>query len=271
MLAAALAGTLPSGVALAGEDDGPAPTATKSSGRWDVTLGIGAGTHPTYEGSDRHVVAPVPYIDINYGDWLSLGPDGLSAYWRKGDLRMGGGITRHGERRDSDTNGIIDQGDDRLKGLGTIDSAIGLKLFVSYMFGRVNVSGSVTRFHGSSKNGAPKNDGTLVKIGAATPFQVTDKLTITAAVGTTWADEKYAQTFFGVTDVQSRRSRFTPFKAGSGLKDVDLDIGVSYRFNEHWSMLTLLQAKSLRGDAADSPITYSDTNVSFIATINYRY
>lgn len=273
MLAATLASALTPGLVMAqdGDDTASAPSRSDSSSRWDATLGVGAGVRPTYEGSDRYVALPVPYIDVNYNDWLSFGRNGLNAYWSKGNLRIGGGITSAEGRLDHDSHNPLERGDDRLAGMGEIDRATGLRAFASYKLGRVNISGSVTRFYGSEHHDDPRNEGLLVSIGAAIPFQITDKLTITTAVGATWADRKYTQTFFGVTEAQAKNSRFAPFAAGSGLKNVDADIGVSYHFNRHWSIQTLLQVKALSGDAARSPVTFSDTDASLITTINYHF
>jgi len=278
MLTAALVGgvLIPS-LAMAQDSDDSAPDHThpdwsSPASRWDVTVGGGVGVRPTYEGSDRYAVTPVPYIDVTYDDWLSLGPGGLSAYWHDGNLRIGGGLTRNGGRKDSDGNGIFNEGDARLKGLGNIGSAVGFKAFASYKLGLVKVSGTVTKFNGStSSNGSPTNDGVLVGIDAAMPFHLTDKLMIMTKVGATWANQNYMQTFFGVTAMQAANSRFSPYTANAGLKNVDVGIGASYRFNPRWSIHVLLDVKELTGDAAKSPITFSKTDASFMTTINYHF
>ncbi|MEO9077867.1 MAG: MipA/OmpV family protein [Rhodanobacter sp.] len=274
ILAATLAAALSPTLVMAQADDKATSTTTptNSTSRWDVSVGAGGGVRPTYEGSDRYMTIAVPYIAVTYDNWLSLGQDGLNAHVTKGNLRFGGGVTGASGRLDHDSDNLLRLGDDRLKGLREIQSAPGLRAFASYQLGRVHIGGSVTKFYGSSNHqNDPKNEGLLVSVGAAIPFHTTDKLTITTAVGATWADTKYTQTFFGVTEAQSVYSRFAQFKASSGLKSVDADLSISYRFNRHWSVQSLLQVKALSGDAAKSPVAFADNDASFFTTINYRF
>src|SRR5690625_2765034 len=295
VLAAALTGALAPGMAMAQEHDDAwqdtarpwaasnaghadqsddsrsAVGATDASSPWDVTLGIGAAMRPTYEGSDEYDVIPAPWVDITYDDWISLGADGLNAYWHAGNLRIGGGITHFDAREDHDSHDILKRGDDRLKGMGHLDGAPAIRAFAAYRWGQVNIGGSVKHALGSSSKNDMQVEGTVVKIGASIPFRVTNKLTLTAALGATWADEKYTQALFGVTPEQAERSGFAPFKAESGLKSVGVAFGASYQFNEHWSFMTLVHGKKLTGDAADSPIVFSDTNTTVITTINYHF
>ncbi len=232
---------------------------------WDITVGGGAAVRPTFEGSDRSRVSPLPYIDVTYDDMISLGVNGLNAYWHNNNIRVGGGVTFDGGRKDSKGNGIFNEGDDRLKGLGNIDSAVGFKGFASYDFGLFNVGASVTKFTGT------QNDGLLVDFGAELPYKVTDKLMVITHIGATWADDSYMKTFFGVTPVQAAHSRFKKFSAGAGLKDVGAGVNVRYQFNEHWFAGAIADVKELNGDASKSPISFSDTNESFLAFVGYHF
>jgi len=239
-----------------------APAANKD---WDIAVGGGMAIRPTYEGSDRYRVSPVPFFNVTYDDMISLGPNGLSAYWHHDNLRIGGGLTYDGGRKDSAGNGIFTQGDDRLKGLGDIDSALGLKAFASYDLEPLVLSASLTKFTGS------QNDGVLVDIGASLPYKVTDAFMLTPHIGTTWANQSYMQTFFGVTPTQSADSRFSQFSAGSGFKDVGAGINANYRFDEHWFIGANADVKELTGDAAKSPISYSNTETTFMTMVGYHF
>lgn len=294
LLAAALAGVLVPGLAAAQEHDDasrdvPRPWTTghseqggdsrsatgaaDASSPWDATVGLGVGMRPTYEGSDEYKAVPAAWIDITYDDWLSFGPDGLNAYWHTGGLRIGGGVTSFHGRNDSDSSDLLKRGDDRLKGMGDLDGSPAARVFVAYQWGRVHIGGSVTRAIGSSNDDVDdlEMEGTRADFGVSIPFSVTDKLTLTTAAGVTWADDKYTQALFGVTPLQSKRSGFAAYEAESGVKSVDLAFGASYQFSEHWSLMMLLHGEKLVGDAADSPIVFSDTNASFITTVNYHF
>ena len=97
--------------------------ADRPRGEWDVTLGGGAAVRPTYEGSDHYIASPVPFVNVIWRDTIALGVDGLSAYWRYENLRVGGGLTYATGRYQS--SGIFQQGDGRLAGMGDIPGPSG--------------------------------------------------------------------------------------------------------------------------------------------------
>jgi len=147
-------------------------------GEWDVTLGAGAAVRPTYEGSDHYIVSPVPFVNVIWRDMISLGVDGLSAYWRYENLRIGGGLSYGTGRQQS--SGIFQQGDGRLAGMGDIPAALALKGFADYKLGPVNLNASLTKF---TANG---NDGVLVNFGIGLPYKLTETTTVRASVSADW-------------------------------------------------------------------------------------
>jgi len=54
----------------------------RDAGRW-------SRGQATYEGSDHYIASPVPFVNVIWRDTISLGVDGLSAYWRYENLRVG--------------------------------------------------------------------------------------------------------------------------------------------------------------------------------------
>jgi outer membrane protein len=232
---------------------------------WDVTAGGGLAVMPTYEGSDRDRITPVPFVRAVYDDMFSFGVDGLSAYWHQNGLRIGAGLVYGAGRKDYESNGIIQSGDNRLNGLGDINGAAGLKLFGSYNVGRLNLSTAVTKYEGSD------NKGVIADLGANLPFRLNDKLMVTAHVGATWANGEYMQTFFGVTPTQSANSGFSEFTAHAGVKDVDAGLRADYRLDQHWFVSTNIGVKRLEGDAAKSPITFANTEGTFMTVLGYRF
>jgi len=232
---------------------------------WDVSLGAGAALVPTFEGSDRYHVMPVPLVSITYKDMISLNANGLSAYWRTGDLRIGAGLVYNPGRSDSKDNGLFGNGDDRLRGMGDIDAALGLKAFASYHLWVMDLSAAVTKYTGND------NDGVVVEMGLKVPYKLTDKFTLTPHVGATWANQDYMQTFFGVTAAQAARSGFARYDADAGFKDIRAGVDANYRFDENWFLNVRAEVKRLVGDAAESPISFSDTGVTAAAMVGYRF
>lgn len=241
---------------------GPAPAAKSD---WDVTLGAGGGLAPTFEGSDRYRAVPLPLVNITYKDMISLSGEGLSAYWREGGLRIGAGLTYNGGRTDSEEDGFIAKGDNRLKGMGDIDAALGLKAFASYRLGMVEMKAAVTRYLGDD------NDGLLVDLGLALPWKAAEKLTITPQVGTTWANRDYMRTFFGVSSDQAANTGFDRFDADAGFKDIRAGLEARYRIDEHWFVSVRAEVRQLLEDAAKSPISFSDTGAVAGALVGYKF
>ena len=232
---------------------------------WDITLGAGAGLSPTFAGSDRYRVRPLPLVAITWRDTISVGEGGLSAYWHHGRFRIGGGLTFDGGREDHNTGGIFDSGDDRLMGLGKINASLGLRAFASYKLGPANFDVSATKFTGG------QNHGVLVNFGLGAPLPLGRRLVLIPHLRATWANGNYTQTYFGVTPVQAAASMFPQFNAGAGLKDVRGGANLIWRFNRHWFIGMDASAGRLLGDAAKSPISFSDTDVTVFATIGYHF
>ncbi|MDB5986318.1 MAG: hypothetical protein JWR16_1371 [Nevskia sp.] len=241
---------------------GDVPSATKT---WDVTAGGGLVVRPTYEGSDRYRVAPVPFVNVIYDDMISLGVNGLSAYWHHDGLRIGGGLTFDGGRKDHQSNGIFNGGDDRLRGLGNINSALGLRVFASYRLRFAVIDGTVTKLIGGN------NDGLFANLGISLPYKLTDRFILTPHVSATWANQSYMQTYFGVTPTQASNSSFPEFSANSGFKDVGVGINATYLFNRHWFIRADANVKEFTGDARKSPLSISNTNATFMTIAGYHF
>ncbi|WP_044560881.1 MipA/OmpV family protein [Azospirillum sp. B4] len=245
---------------------GPALADDQAPPLWDINVGAGGMLRPTFDGSDRYRASPVPLVSVRYNDMVTLGPEGISAYWRQGAFKIGAGLTFDPGRDDHKSNGLFNNGDDRLKGLGDIDKSLGFKVFGGYELGRLNLDLAVAKYTGD------QNDGLLVTGGMSLPLTLwADRLTLTPHVDVTWANDSYTQTYFGVTRAQAANSGFAAYTAGSGFKDIGVGVRAKYRFNEHWSVTGDVTVKQLLGDAADSPITYSATSTLVMAGFGYRF
>jgi len=232
---------------------------------WDVNLAAGAATQPTFHGSDRYRVTPIPLVMIRWRDTVSLGADGLSLYWHDDTLRIGGGISYDGGRPDHATGGIFSSGDDRLKGLGDIDAAVGLRGFASYKLGSVYLDAAAVKYLG------PQNKGIQVNFGASAPLALSKHFIVRPHIGASWADDNTMQSFFGISPMQASRSAFAQFHAGTGLEDVNGGLTLVYLFNDHWFLGADATATQYLGQAARSPITIANTNATVAAVIGYHF
>jgi MipA family protein len=148
---------------------------------WDINLGAGAAMRPTFEGSDRYRVSPLPVVQVTWDDMVSVGVGGLNAYWHHSNFKIGAGLAID-QGRDVKSPSLFGEGDVRLKGLGKIDTALGIRGFASYQLGPVNFDVSATKFTGG------QNQGVLVNFGAKAPFRVLHGLVVVPHINATWAN-----------------------------------------------------------------------------------
>ena len=87
-------------------------------------------------------------------------------------------------------------------------------------------------------------------------------MTFAAGPRVLWGSEDYNQTYFGVSAAEAAASSFTAFSAGSGLVSSGLEASATYQFNDDWGVKGTVRYDLLRGDAANSPITASDEQLS---------
>ena len=73
------------------------------------------------------------------------------------------------------------------------------------------------------------------------------------------ADDRYVDTYFGVTGSESAASQFSAFDPDGGLTRIGAEAEAIYSHNDNWSVITQITYSGLQGDAADSPIV-RDTN-----------
>jgi outer membrane scaffolding protein for murein synthesis (MipA/OmpV family) len=63
-----------------------------------------------------------------------------------------------------------------------------------------------------------------------------------------------ARAVIGVDADNARRSGFSTYDAGGGIKGIGLSMNAAYQWDEHWGVTGMIGLTQLVGDAADSPI-----------------
>ena len=233
---------------------------------WRFSVGLGAASHPDYLGSADTRTSGLPMLSASYGRYFMGGvPDaGLpfgvgvnliqNAQWRMG---IGLGADFGKQRKESDSP--------HLTGLGDIDGTTHGSVFASYNASWWRLGGHVVTDVGGN------NQGTRVSMQWAAKFHPMERLELSAGPGFTWADSDYTRTFFGVTAAQSARSGLSAFSPGSGLNQVNFNISAHYLLTPQWSLGASITAASLRGDAAQSPITEKTEQNTVGLFVNYRF
>jgi outer membrane scaffolding protein for murein synthesis (MipA/OmpV family) len=232
---------------------------------WDVRAGVAGVMRPTFEGSDRYHFSPLPFITVNWRDTITLGESGLSAQMRSGAFRYGVGLTFDAGRDDNGTGGIFGGGDDRLRGLGDIDFSLGVRGFATYRWQFLEFGAAVTKYTGK------QNDGILSDIGVSAALPLAKDLLVIPNIRLGFADDKYMQTYFGVTALQASRSLFPAFNATGGLHQVRAGANLVYSFTDNWFVGVNAGFTHLAGDAANSPMSISDNYATALSFVGYRF
>jgi outer membrane scaffolding protein for murein synthesis (MipA/OmpV family) len=248
-LGIAVAGLLFASTALASDiEEAAAPVFD-----WSLSIGIGGGLAPDYEGSDDYKAIPLPLFDLRY-EGLSLRTSrfGIEADIVPGEAFQAGPILRYNTGRDGDVKDEIVRLLPEIGGAAELGAfaATGLPLSVI----GIDSPSIVTARAGFVQGLAGGHEGLTIEssLGLVTP--VSEQLTIIGSLSATYMSDKYADSFFGVTPVASAASGLAVFDPGSGIKDFGVTLVGNYKVSDAWSATGIASYTRLLGDAADSPI-----------------
>jgi len=233
---------------------------------WRFTLGAGVVDMPTFPGADSRKTEVVPLASANHGRFfIGANPDAASF------LSLGGYLVRDAQWRVglAVTYDFVEpraESDDvRLQGLGDVDRTTHAELFAVYTVGWASLRGSVLSDIGGNQRGAT---ATFDALGI---LPINPKWILTFGPGLTWASDQYMRTYFGVDGQQSAASGLPMYRPGSGLSNVRVSAGSSYRPNAHWSIGANVAAAWLQGDADDSPIREKSNQMTYSLFANYLF
>ena len=239
-----------------------------------ITLGAGALVKPKYEGSKDYEVFAIPLIIPKFS-----GGTGEKSRFKKfrerisfkglDDIRVRafksngfevGPVAGYRSGRDQDDAR-------RLNGLGDIDGGLVLGGYAGYRIGS-------TIFDVSASTQVTGDDtGVQVRLGAETEQQVSERVRVTARLGTTISGDDYMQDYFGVTAAQAATSGagLPVFGADAGIKDVHLQLGSKIDLGDRWLLRLRGRYARLVGDAADSPVIETEDQLSGSVGLGYKF
>jgi len=223
--------------------------------KWTLNIGVAAGFSPDYEGSNEYGFGFGPNISASWRDTIFYKGKSLGANLIQKKNLKAGLIVAKASGRDEDDN-------DKLEGLGDVDSGIEVGGFVSYKT-------KPLRFKAEARQEVDSgHEGALVElsVGSDLPFV---KPLVYVELGTTWASDDYMENFFAIDSQQSSNSGLQRYNADAGFKDVNISISVGYPITNRWRIGATAEYKRLLGDAADSPIV--DDKNQFVAGLGLSY
>lgn len=229
-------------------------------------IGGGVAYLPRYAGSKEYRVTPLVDAAFTFRNGFYVdGAQGVGFRFRLTDhffVFTSAGMDPG--RRDQDD--VVRPGSDVLKGMGDIKASVlanvgfGVKLGqradVAVMASKpVNHADYGMSYHLTGHVLAWRGENDSIDLDAALHY----------------GNDKYNQTYFGVTATQASNTHFQRYSPGSGLNAAAAGIAWTHHFGEHW--MTRLSASGVRylKDVADSPIVQKKTGYLATASIDYRF
>lgn len=221
-----------------------------------VVVGAGVAVTPAYQGSDEYRVLPIPAIDIQQG-------------WFFANLRNGIGIAPvNNEHLTIGASAVFVQGyrrSDVPNGIEKLSDGVGARLFAS-----LRTAGFVTTL-GATQVVSGGTKGLVADASVSYPIQVSERFTLIPTLGTTWANKKHNDRYFGVSPAESAASGLPRFTSGSGFKDVSGMVTAAYRLSDRVTLSATGGVTALLGNAADSPIVEEEAQPYGLLTLSYRF
>lgn len=231
-------------------------------------IGLGLATAPTYEGSPNRRTLAGPDLTISYRsrDWGSVEFGQRGLVWNAveaGRFRFALVAQFDPGRKDWDTSTLNPiPGDKRLAGMGKVPSRTEAGLGIGYGPFMVVARQSL------GERGAK---GAQVDMTAEMPWSVSDRFALRLAVGATWANRDYMQTYFGVTDAQAQATSFSVYTPKSGCRKVEASVGAEYALAPSWTLQGNVGFSRLGDVAAASPIVGRRNGTSAALAVAYAF
>lgn len=217
---------------------------------------IGVAAIPQYEGADKLDVIPFVNGKLSLGErYIAIEGVTLRANVLATEGFEFGPVANLTFGRDAKIRS------DAVARLGNIDDAYEIGAFAAASFavgeyGRARAA--VQAVHDVSN----VHDGWVANLSAGYSHQLSDGFSIGLEASASYADDKYARTYFSVTPSGALASGLPVYDAKGGLKDVGAVLTASYQVTPRWSVNAYGSYRRLLGDFADSPVVDREGNAN---------
>jgi outer membrane scaffolding protein for murein synthesis (MipA/OmpV family) len=224
------------------------------------TIGVAVIAGHEYQGSDERRTLVFPALDYQWANgWFAGSGNGVGYNFSdRQDFKYGLRLTADFGRRESRS--------DALEGMGNIDPRPEIGGFLNYYPTREIFLTSSWRY-----GAGDDSDGVVVDLGTGYSTELAPLWRIGVGVSLTLVNDRYMQSFFGVSPEQSVRSGYAPFKPGGGVRDVRANLALTHLFNPRTAITLGIGVSSLQGDAADSPLTREKTSTNGLLVATYAF
>ncbi len=233
-----------------------------------LTLGGGLAAAPRYAGSKEMQLAPIIIIDYQMANGLyASSMRGLGYGTALGDFSLDAALGVRGERLEKNESSIVgNRGSTELRGMGDIKASATANLHAGYSI----VPGLVLGASASLPLSHKENGKTAgLEITGVLHEDKSDKVAL--SLGANFADQKYMQTYHGVTASQALRTGRKQFSPKAGMYEAVLKFAWEHRVDQRWTLTGMLGSSTLVREAARSPVTRRNTAPTAAFYASYRY
>jgi len=235
--------------------------------RWNVTIALGPFMAPEFEGAKHYRFLPIPYFRASKGNYYiqTEGPGLTANILNSRHLNFGPSIEYRGERDDDLTNPAV-------RNFETVNSSVEFGGFVSYRIALSQPGEAISIKIKTMFDIDDAHHGKTVNASLSYSRLIQRVMRISLSFSSTYADQNYNDTYFGVNSINAARSGLAEYSAKSGIKDIGGMITSTYSFNQHWGVIALIGYKKLLPRITDSPIIQIEgTSNQFIGNIGLSY
>jgi outer membrane scaffolding protein for murein synthesis (MipA/OmpV family) len=213
-----------------------------------------------YQGSDERRTLVFPGLDYQWANgWFAGTSNGVGYNFAQDpSLKYGVRLTANFGRDESRS--------DELRGMGDVNPRAEIGGFFNYYPTKEIFLTSSWRY-----GAGDDSDGVVVDLGAGYTTEFAPQWRLGVGGALTLVNDRYMQSFFGVSQEQSVSSGYAVFKPEGGLRDVRANVVLTHLFNPRTALSVGVTVSSLEGDASDSPIVRSRTSTTGLLAASYAF
>lgn len=206
-------------------------------------FGIGPGAEPGYFGDDDTDAGVAFKFELERLEFGPFSRDGT----RDLGFGFGGSVRFIGERSSDDF--------EELEGLDDIDPSLEVGGGLEYNAQDYEVFAKL-------RYGIVGHESFVAELGGDVLYRPSEDWVIKAGPRVLLGDDDYAQTYFSVSDAEGAASSFDAFDARGGIISTGAKAEATYSISDNWEVVGTLEYEMFQEDAADSPLTESDDQIS---------
>jgi len=224
--------------------------------------GVALAYQPYDPSGSRYAVVPLPYLDLDWGDFSLNGDDGLTWSAFKSNGFSVGPFVNY-------LPGRVSNGS--LRGLRDVPDMGVVGGYVEYApadFWRLFAS------LGNAVGGGDGQGGLLGRLGGELGYPLGMGIIGRSNFTAHFVDEREAKTFFGVGTRESRATGISRYRPSGGLQNLALTQSFAIPLSGNWSLMTSASWIRLTGSAADSSLVKQRGNANqgeVQAAISYKF